>query len=141
MLPFMIVTLEIWLCWRYIPKLIKMILKNKRRMPVTVIPQKWNILIYCSNVLGLPLTSYWTSGTDQAEEGKFVWMSSGKPVIFSRWATNEPNNIDSVEHCMTIWKFSDKILWNDYICSHPLYYICEDIPDCSKPIVFDITLD
>ena len=31
-------------------------------------------------------------GTDQAEEGKFFWMSTGKPVTYENWNAGEPNN-------------------------------------------------
>ncbi len=37
---------------------------------------------------------FWTSGTDQAEEGKFFWMSTGRPVTYSNWNAGEPNNFE-----------------------------------------------
>ena len=39
---------------------------------------------------------FWTSGTDQAEEGKFFWMSTGKPVTYENWNAGEPNNFQWV---------------------------------------------
>ena len=42
--------------------------------------------------LGMGHEHFWTSGTDQGEEGKFFWMSNGKPVTFENWNAGEPNN-------------------------------------------------
>ena len=42
--------------------------------------------------IGLGSEHFWTSGTDQGEEGKFVWMSTGKPLGFENWNAGEPNN-------------------------------------------------
>ena len=41
---------------------------------------------------------FWTSGTDQGEEGKFYWMSSGQPLTFENWNSAEPNNFMFVNH-------------------------------------------
>ena len=41
---------------------------------------------------GMGHEHFWTSGTDQAEEGKFFWMSTGKPVTYESWNAGEPNN-------------------------------------------------
>lgn len=35
---------------------------------------------------------FWTSGTDQGEEGKFFWLSNGKPITYTNWNAGEPNN-------------------------------------------------
>ena len=44
--------------------------------------------------IGLGNEHFWTSGTDQGEEGKFVWMSTGKPLGFENWNAGEPNNYE-----------------------------------------------
>ena len=54
---------------------------------------------------------FWTSGTDQAEEGKFFWMSTGKPVTYENWNAGEPNNFQ----------------YNQ--CNFVFCLICVDIPD------------
>merc|ERR1712113_902706 len=41
---------------------------------------------------GMGHEHFWASGTDQAEEGKFFWMSTGKPVTYENWNAGEPNN-------------------------------------------------
>merc|ERR1712001_636165 len=54
--------------------------------------------------LGFGHEHFWTSGTDQAEEGKFFWMSTGKPVTYENWNAGEPNNFQyengEQEHCL-----------------------------------------
>ena len=44
--------------------------------------------------IGLGLEHFWTSGTDQGEEGQFVWMSTGKPLGWENWNAGEPNNYE-----------------------------------------------
>ena len=41
---------------------------------------------------GLGHEHFWTSGTDQAEEGSFFWMANGRPITFENWNVGEPNN-------------------------------------------------
>lgn len=41
---------------------------------------------------GLGHEHFWTSGTDQAEEGTFFWMANGRPITFENWNVGEPNN-------------------------------------------------
>ena len=43
-------------------------------------------------VVGMGHEHFWTSGTDQGEEGKFFWMANGKPVTFENWNAGEANN-------------------------------------------------
>ena len=50
------------------------------------------------NFPGMGHEHFWTSGTDQAEEGKFFWMSTGKPVTYENWNAGEPNNFQWVKN-------------------------------------------
>jgi len=73
---------------------------------------------------------FWTSGTDQAEEGKFFWMSSGKPITYENWNAGEPNNFQyengEEEHCLELWNRDGKGLrWNDTPCSFETFFVCE----------------
>ena len=43
---------------------------------------------------GMGHEHFWTSGTDQGEEGKFFWMSTGRPITFENWNAGEPNNFE-----------------------------------------------
>lgn len=67
---------------------------------------------------GMGHEHFWTSGTDQAEEGKFFWMSTGKPMTYENWNAGEPNNFQyengEQEHCLELWNRDGKGLrWND----------------------------
>jgi len=80
--------------------------------------------------LGLGHEHFWTSGTDQAEEGKFFWMSTGKPLTYENWNKGEPNNYKyeggENEHCLELWNRDGKGLkWNDSPCSFETFFICE----------------
>ncbi|XP_021923172.1 C-type lectin 37Db-like isoform X3 [Zootermopsis nevadensis] len=79
---------------------------------------------------GLGHEHFWTSGTDQAEEGVFFWMSTGRPVTFTNWNTGEPNNFryenGEEEHCLELWNRDGKGLkWNDTPCSFETFFVCE----------------
>lgn len=68
----------------------------------------------------------WTSGTDQGEEGAFVWMSTGKPVNFTSWGQGLPDNSGKIEHCLEIIKAGvENYFWNDRNCISDYFFICE----------------
>jgi len=80
--------------------------------------------------IGMGEEHFWTSGTDQAEEGKFFWMSTGKPITYENWNAGEPNNFQyengEKEHCLELWNRDGKGLrWNDTPCSFETFFVCE----------------
>ncbi|XP_037801764.1 C-type lectin 37Db-like isoform X2 [Penaeus monodon] len=80
--------------------------------------------------VGLGHEHFWTSGTDQGEEGRFFWMSNGRPITFDNWNAGEPNNFQyengEMEHCLELWNRDGKGLkWNDSPCSFETFFICE----------------
>lgn len=80
--------------------------------------------------LGLGHEHFWTSGTDQAEEGAFFWLANGRPIGFTNWNAGEPNNFKyengEEEHCLELWNRDGKGLkWNDSPCSFETYFVCE----------------
>jgi len=79
---------------------------------------------------GMGEEHFWTSGTDQAEEGKFFWMANGKPITYENWNAGEPNNFvyenGEEEHCLELWNRDGKGLrWNDTPCSFETFFVCE----------------
>lgn len=80
--------------------------------------------------IGMGNEHFWSSGTDQAEEGKFVWLSTGRPLTYENWNSGEPNNFEYEngvgEHCLELWNRDGKGLkWNDTPCSFESYFVCE----------------
>jgi len=80
--------------------------------------------------IGMGEEHFWTSGTDQAEEGSFFWMSTGKPITYENWNAGEPNNFQydngEAEHCLELWNRDGKGLrWNDTPCSFETFFVCE----------------
>ncbi|XP_037085886.1 C-type lectin 37Db-like [Pollicipes pollicipes] len=76
---------------------------------------------------------FWISGTDQGEEGRFFWISSGRPITFTNWNAGEPNNFEyengELEHCMELWDRDGKgMKWNDSPCSFETYFVCQVNP-------------
>jgi len=79
---------------------------------------------------GMGNEHFWSSGTDMAEEGKFFWMSTGKPLTYENWNAGEPNNFKyengEGENCLELWNRDGKGLkWNDTPCSFESYFVCE----------------
>jgi len=79
---------------------------------------------------GMGNEHFWSSGTDQGEESKFVWMATGKPLTYENWNAGEPNNFQyengETENCLELWNRDGKGLrWNDTPCSFESYFVCE----------------
>ena len=60
------------------------------------------------------------------ELGTFVFNSSGSEIKESMWAKNQPDNLDGLEHCITV---SKKGLWYDELCYLEKNFVCEDLND------------
>ena len=65
----------------------------------------------------------WLAGTDMLQEGTWIWADSMKPVVYTHWAPDEPNN-DKGQHCMGMWT-SRGFLWDDYYCDLKSYPLCK----------------
>lgn len=73
---------------------------------------------------------FWTSGSDLGEEGKFIWMGTGKAISYTNWNAGEPNNFEydngEKEHCLEMWDRDGKgLAWNDTPCSFETFFICQ----------------
>lgn len=74
---------------------------------------------------GLVLSrTYWIGGTDDSQEGYFVWMSSLKAVTFTDWCSGDPNNY-GIENCIYYYHDCD-YRWQDRSCDFGYsHYLCE----------------
>lgn len=58
----------------------------------------------------------WIGFNDEAVEGQFVWYDQS-PVVYTNWATGEPNNSGNNENCVQIYPGgSQPGTWNDLNC-------------------------
>ncbi|CAL4236651.1 unnamed protein product, partial [Meganyctiphanes norvegica] len=66
--------------------------------------------------------AYWIGGSDQDNEGSWIWTRSGNPVI-GEWVKYQPNGRRS-QNCLA---FHPRNLLNlsDYSCRNKLNYICQ----------------
>ncbi|XP_076269568.1 salivary C-type lectin 2-like [Rhynchophorus ferrugineus] len=69
--------------------------------------------------------AFWIFATNLGDKKNFYWLDSGKPLFYSKFAPNEPNNIEH-ENCLEIWKTSSGVFeWNDAPCDTKLRFICK----------------
>lgn len=74
----------------------------------------------------------WIAGTDQDQEGKFVWKPFNEPFEYTAWSGHEnkhwiqPDNNKGEEHCVELYHYNnEKIFWNDAPCWERKRYLCE----------------
>lgn len=79
---------------------------------------------------GMERVSFWLGGTDLSLEGRFVWMATGEPFVYTNWLLPyQPDNNENIEHCVHIWPdLTNTTVWNDAPCHHGKYFICEEQP-------------
>ena len=64
----------------------------------------------------------WIGLNDKNRENTFKWTNSD-PVIFTKWGSDEPNNLNGDEDCVHM-RFNG--LWNDNKCDNLLFfYVCQ----------------
>ena len=61
------------------------------------------------------INEFWIGINDKDQEGTFVYSSNNAPLLFTNWASGEPNNHDQVEDCAIIKSSNGK--WNDLHCT------------------------
>ncbi|CAG2217847.1 unnamed protein product [Mytilus edulis] len=65
-------------------------------------------------------SNYWLGGTDEQEEGVWIWSHSQNVITFTDWKKGEPNNDKSDEHCLAseeLYGFKYTLEWKT-----PTYY-------------------
>ena len=63
----------------------------------------------------------WLGGTDEAEEGRWMWVTGAK-IVYSSWYRTEPSNHGGKEHYLHIRRNG---LWNDAPSNAKKGFICE----------------
>uniref|UniRef100_A0A904MUH9 C-type lectin domain-containing protein n=1 Tax=Culex quinquefasciatus TaxID=7176 RepID=A0A904MUH9_CULQU len=72
---------------------------------------------------------FWVAGTDEGNEGQWIWLNLQKRILFyTNWAAGQPDNGGGAgpENCLEINRFGG-FTWNDAPCSGAILnnYICE----------------
>ncbi|XP_029732228.1 perlucin-like [Aedes albopictus] len=84
--------------------------------------------IHAANEDGIDLSNAWIGASDISKEGTFVWLATGRPVNYTNWSENNPNNDEGTENCVEIayqpytqfkWR------WNDNKCDAVNNFVCE----------------
>ena len=67
--------------------------------------------------------SIWLGLNDKANEGSFVWETSGMNVTYTNWLYFAPDNAQGQEDCVRFYEDTGK--WNDAPCIARLPFVCE----------------
>ncbi|XP_071150519.1 C-type lectin mannose-binding isoform-like [Mytilus edulis] len=69
-------------------------------------------------------STYWLGGTDEQEEGVWIWSHSQNVITFTDWTNTEPSNHNGNEHCLALRDYYG-YAWNDNPCHFSMRFICE----------------
>ena len=73
------------------------------------------------------IDSYWTSLTDIANEGEWMWESTNSGLVgYTNWGTKQPDNAGGNENCMKMDIGFDS--WSDRECTTQFWGVCENQP-------------
>ncbi|KAK2182377.1 hypothetical protein NP493_355g01020 [Ridgeia piscesae] len=68
----------------------------------------------------------WTGANDMAQEGRWTWVGTGKPLGYTNWRPNEPNNHNLNQHCIYFGASAHSHGWDDWHCyAARLNFVCE----------------
>ncbi|XP_039952465.1 C-type lectin 37Da-like [Bactrocera tryoni] len=67
----------------------------------------------------------WTSSNDLSVEGTYMSLNSGRPMLYSFFGHNEPNNAGDAEDCVQVVLHNDIFVMNDNNCAKQMQVICE----------------
>lgn len=77
---------------------------------------------------GYPTDDFWTSGSDEGNEGNFYWASNGESFDFQIWHPIQPDNFNG-ENCVVLRHQDDVYKFNDFPCDSKIYFICSKDDD------------
>ncbi|XP_076272642.1 C-type lectin mosGCTL-1-like isoform X1 [Rhynchophorus ferrugineus] len=74
-----------------------------------------------------PWNGFWLSGTRWGADGvDFVWLNTGQPLVYRKFAPHQPDNAGGKEPCVEILYQNDgSYAWNDIKCDAQLRFICK----------------
>lgn len=67
----------------------------------------------------LLITHAWTSAADFSRTGDFYWDTTGEAIgPYLHWGPDEPNNLNSTEHCVIVRFIIGSYKWADDYCTY-----------------------
>ena len=66
---------------------------------------------------------WWTSGSDEKQEGRWTWTATGEDFTFSNWAEGQPNGGPEQNYMQLIPFHENK--WWDLEMTDLAYSVCE----------------
>ena len=70
----------------------------------------------------------WIGLSDRRKEGHWIWETSGRVAIYTKWNPGEPNNKgggNGHANCALIWRHYHIDTWDDRNCDQKKYFVCE----------------
>lgn len=70
---------------------------------------------------------YWIFATSLVNNQTFYWLNSGRPLLYTKFNVNEPNNVLGGENCLEILNVgtTKNFKWNDVPCHNKIKFICQ----------------
>ncbi|KAI8119985.1 hypothetical protein FF38_00762 [Lucilia cuprina] len=72
-------------------------------------------------------SSFWLGASDLGHYGRWSWITTGRPALYTNWSPGEPNNIYGREHCLELLGNGK---WNDNDCENLKHVVCQNRPIC-----------
>ena len=71
----------------------------------------------------------WTSGTDAAVEGQYMWASTGYAFSYFDWYPGQPQNVNGLDDAMVLWWITGVLAWHDYLGTETItiFPLCEKL--------------
>ena len=68
-------------------------------------------------------TMWWTSGSDETEEGRWIWTATGQRFSFTNWIKGQP--FESIKHNYLQFSKQMDMGWFDRKIAEKYFSICE----------------
>ncbi|KAF7273834.1 hypothetical protein GWI33_013465 [Rhynchophorus ferrugineus] len=71
------------------------------------------------------INHWWIFATNLGDYVNYYWLHTGKPLIYTQFESEQPNNPRN-ENCLVMYsKASPNPVWHDFPCDSKFRYICK----------------
>ncbi|XP_050341000.1 C-type lectin 37Db-like isoform X1 [Bactrocera neohumeralis] len=100
--------------------------QDSELLTIESLAEKDALFSYLKNVKKLSYMEAWTSSNDLSVEGQYMSLNRGRPMLYTFWAQDEPNNALNAEDCVHVVLKGDSFTMNDNSCyKGQAHVICE----------------